>query len=273
MYRMRVQGRGGQGHGITKRAFDADGLPVYEIDLEHGTCPAGQRPGPGTRTGGPFMRHRTVEQLMTPADLVISVRPDTPYKVVASLLATYGVSGVPVLGPTGRVIGVVTEADLLAKEILANGPVPGSRATHRAPTAEPGKAGALTAMDLMSSPAVTASPREGAATAAARMELRGIRRLPVVDESGHLLGVVSRRDLLRPYLRRDEEIHAEVRALLADMFGFVPEYWAVEVRDGVVALQGELPTPGDAQAVRAAVGRIDGVVSFESGPGYAVEDL
>lgn len=60
------------------------------------------------------MRHRTVAELMTPADLVVSARPDTPFKLVAELLSSYGVSGLPVLGPTGRVIGVVTESDLLA---------------------------------------------------------------------------------------------------------------------------------------------------------------
>jgi CBS domain-containing protein len=208
---------------------------------------------------------------MTPADLVVSVRPDAPYKVVAELLSVYSISGMPVLGPTGRVIGVVTESDLLAKEIKANGPPAGRTSRHRAPSADPGKANAQTAIDLMTSPAITAAPHEGAATAAARMELRGIRRLPVVDEGGHLLGIVSRRDLLRPYLRRDEEIRVEVHALLADQFGYVPECWTVGVRDGVVTLRGELPTRGDALAIRAAITRIDGVVSLDGEPTFAAE--
>ena len=154
------------------------------------------------------MKHRTVEHLMTPADLVVSVRPDAPYKVVAELLSANRISGLPVLGPAGRVIGVVTESDLLAKEIRANGPVLGRASMRRPANLDQYKAKALTAMELMTAPAVTAAPREGAATAAARMEQRGIRRLPVVDEGGHLLGIVSRRDLLQPYLRRDEEIRA-----------------------------------------------------------------
>lgn len=217
------------------------------------------------------MKHRNVEDLMTPADLVVSVRPDTPYKVVAELLSAYSISGMPVHGPTGRVIGVVTESDLLAKEIQANGPVTGRTSRHRAPSVDPGKARAVTAMDLMTSPAITAAPHEGAATAAARMELRGVRRLPVVDEGGHLLGIVSRRDLLRPYLRRDEEIRAEVHALLADQFGYVPQCWTVGVQGGVVTLRGELPTRDDALAIRAAITRIDGVVAIEGEPTYAME--
>jgi CBS domain-containing protein len=219
------------------------------------------------------MRHRTVEQLMTPADLVVSAHPDTPYKVVAELLAAYSISGMPVLGPTGRVIGVVTEADLLAKEIRANGPTIGRTPTKHEAGTDRDKAKALTAMDLMTSPAITAAPCEVAATAAARMRSRGVRRLPVVDEGGHLLGVVSRRDLLRPYLRRDEEIRAEALALIADEFGTVPQGWSIAVQGGVLTLNGELPTRGDVLAVRAAVGRIDGVVSVEGEPTYAVEEL
>jgi CBS domain-containing protein len=217
------------------------------------------------------MKNRTVKDLMTPADLVVSVRPDTPYKIVAELLAVNRVSGLPVLGPTGRVIGVITESDLLAKEIRANGPVPGSSSLHRGPQVDEYKARALTAIDLMTAPAITAAPREGAATAAARMELRGIRRMPVVDEGGHLLGIVSRRDLLRPYLRRDEEIRADVLTLLADQFGYVPESWTVGVREGVVTLRGELRTRGDKRAINAAAGRIDGVVSVVGEQTYAVE--
>jgi CBS domain-containing protein len=219
------------------------------------------------------MRHRTVEQLMTPADLVVSARPDTPYKVVAGLLCAYAISGVPVLDPTGCVIGVVTEADLLAKEIRASGPMSGRTTMKHEAGTEPDRAKALTAMDLMTSPAITAAPREVAASAAARMQLRGVRRLPVVDEDGHLLGIVSRRDLLRPYLRRDAEIRAEALVLIADEFGMVPAGWSVTVQGGVLTLNGELPTHGDVLAVYAAVGRIDGVVSVEGRPTYAVEEL
>ncbi len=208
------------------------------------------------------MKHRNVEDLMT---------PDSPYKVVAELLSVYSISGMPVLGPTGRVIGVVTESDLLAKEIQANGPVAGRTPRHRAPSVGAGKAKAQTAMDLMTTPAITAAPHEAAATAATRMQQRGIRRLPVVDEGGHLLGVVSRRDLLRPYLRRDEEIRAEVHALLVDEFGYVPECWTVGVRDGVVTLRGELPTRGDVRVIRSTIARIDGVVSIEGEPTFTLE--
>ncbi|MBR7825640.1 CBS domain-containing protein [Actinospica sp. MGRD01-02] len=217
------------------------------------------------------MKNRIVRDVMTPADRVVTVRPDTSYKAVAELLSLHRISGVPVLGPTGRVIGVVTESDLLAKEIRANGPIPGTSALHRKPPEDLDKARALTAVQLMTSPAITAGPREGAATAAARMEMRGIRRMPVVDESGLLLGIVSRSDLLQPYLRRDEEIRDDVNALLGDQFGYVPDRWTVAVRDGVVSLRGELRTRGDAHAIRACVRRIDGVVAVEDELVYAAE--
>jgi osmotically-inducible protein OsmY len=77
--------------------------------------------------------------------------------------------------------------------------------------------------------------------------------------------------MLRPRLRRDEEIRAEVHALLADQFGYIPECWTVGVHDGVVTLRGELPTRGDALAIRAAITRIGGVVAVEGEPTYAVE--
>ena len=206
----------------------------------------------GTKTrGGPPVRHRTLEDLMTPADLVVSIRPDTPYKLIARLLAAYSISGIPVLGPTGRVIGMVTESDLPAKESRATGALPERTPAHRAPNLEPDKARALLAIDLMSTPAITAAPHELAATAAARMERHGIRRLPVVDEAGRLLGIVARRDLLRPYLRRDEEIRVEALALTADEFGYVPEGWSVRVEEGVVTLAGVLPGRGDLHALRA----------------------
>jgi CBS domain-containing protein len=261
-------------NAISRRGFDAEGLPVFEIDLDYREDRgrrATERPAGAIAMEAEFMKHRNVEDLMTPADLVVSVRPDTSYKVIAELLSVYSISGVPVLGPTGRVIGVVTESDLLAKEIQANGPVAGHSSKHGAPSLDAGKAKAVTAMDLMTSPAITAAPHEGAATAAARMQLRGVRRLPVVDEGGHLVGVVSRRDLLRPYLRRDEEIRTEVHTLLADQFGYVPERWTVGVHDGVVTLRGELPTRGDVRAICATVRRIDGVVSVANELTYTLE--
>lgn len=272
---------------ITKRGFGPDGTPVYEFDLCHGhgtryrtwaaECPADaiHPPGSGTanrNTGGPSMRQFTVGTLMTPADLVVTVRPDTPFKAVAALLSGHRISGVPVLGRSGKVLGVVSEADLLPKEIRANGPVAGRHPNDPAEADFRRRAAALTALDLMTAPAVTASPKEVAAAAAARMERYRIRRLPVVNEHGHLQGIISRRDVLRAYLRRDEEIDAEVRAVLADELGHTPETCRTSVRDGVVTLCGQVPTRSTAQLVRAAVARVEGVVGLDYGLTFDLDD-
>lgn len=270
---------------IARRGFDADGVPVYELVLGHGTsrglcaaeCPAGatHRPVAGTpnrNAGGPSMRQFTVGTLMTPADMVVTVRPDTPFKAVAALLSAHRISGVPVLGRSGKVLGVVSEADLLPKEIRANGPVAGRHPNDPAAADFRRRAAALTALDLMTAPAVTASPKEVAAAAAARMERYRIRRLPVVNEHGHLQGIISRRDVLRAYLRRDEEIGAEVRAVLADELGHTPETCRTSVRDGVVTVCGQVPTRSTAQLVRAAVARVEGVVGLEYSLTFDLDD-
>jgi len=209
---------------------------------------------------------------------LVEALPDEVERLVRGGTARAGVHEQPVAAHVHArfdppSVGPVTEADLLAKEIRASGPMIGRTPMKHGAGTEPDKAKALTAMDLMTSPAITAAPREVAASAAARMQLRGVRRLPVVDEDGHLLGIVSRRDLLRPYLRRDEEIRAEALVLIADEFGMVPAGWSVAVHNGVLTLNGELPTHGDVLAVYAAVGRIDGVVSVEGRATYTVEEL
>ncbi|GAA3031049.1 hypothetical protein GCM10020000_04880 [Streptomyces olivoverticillatus] len=144
---------------------------------------------------------RTVSDVMT--QTVVAVSRNAPYKEIARTLSEWKVSAVPVLEGEGRVIGVVSEADLLA--------------ASRADVARPeqlgdlAKAGARTAEDLMSTPAVTVHADATVAEAARIMARKGVKRLPVVDAEGMLAGVVSRADLLKVYLRSDEDIAQEVR--------------------------------------------------------------
>jgi CBS domain-containing protein len=133
---------------------------------------------------------------------VIWVEHDTPFTAIAGALREFRVSAFPVLDDTGRVIGVVSESDLLAKQALAGGEdeMPG-RITGILHKHEMEKARATTAEALMTSPPVVVRPDDTVEHAARLMYLRRVKRVPVVDESGRLTGIVSRADVLAVYGR------------------------------------------------------------------------
>ncbi|MGW5781666.1 CBS domain-containing protein [Streptomyces sp. NPDC003863] len=197
------------------------------------------------------MKHpRTVDDVMTHA--VVSARLDAPVKEIVRSMRRWGVSAVPVLSAEGRVVGVVSEADVLGK-------VPGED--------HPDGAGSVTAGSLMSAPAVTV-PRGATIAGAARLMGRGrLKRLPVVDEDGRPVGVVSRGDLLKVYLRSDAELAEDVRHEL--LTHLIPEGEAaltVRVTDGSVTLAGRLPqsVPADLalRLTRAVPGVVEAVADF-----------
>ena len=142
---------------------------------------------------------------------IVAVRRDATFKEMAATLREYRVSALPRHRREGKVIGVVSEADLLAKEALADGHagIPGRLASivhHK----EYKKAEGLTAGDLMTHPAVTVRPEDTIEHAARLMYTLQVKRLPVVDAGGYLVGIVSRADLLSVFDRPDEEILAEI---------------------------------------------------------------
>jgi CBS domain-containing protein len=177
------------------------------------------------------------------ATSVVTVDRATPYKEVARLLAAHRISGMPVLKMGREVVGVVTEADLLAAEAktarrLRSAARP--RLRSRAKTHP-----ALTAGALMSTPAITVGPHVTVHAAGRLMSTRHVRLLPVVDEHARLIGVVSRRDLLAVFLRPDEDIAADVCQVLDEILLAEPGEVEVAVRDGIVTLTGALdPTTG-----------------------------
>ena len=179
---------------------------------------------------------RRVSDVMTTS--VITVDRITPYKEVAQLLAEHRISGVPVLKMGREVVGVVTEADLLREQ---HGAVRRLRLAGRQ-SWWPGTARrpALTAGELMTSPAITIG-RDATIPAAARlMSTHHLRRLPVTDEKGRLVGVVSRRDLISVFLRPDADIAADIRKVLADILLAEPGEADVTVHNGIVKLTGTL---------------------------------
>ncbi|WP_024756513.1 CBS domain-containing protein [Streptomyces exfoliatus] len=193
----------------------------------------------------------TVSDVMT--HTAIAIGRDAPYKEIVALLDQWKVSALPVLEGEGRVVGVVSEADLLPKEeFRLDGPRPGE-------FDEAAKAGALRAGELMSSPAVTVHPDATLAEAARIMATRKVKRLPVVNEIGMLEGVVSRSDLLKVFLRTDGEIEEEIRrSILGE--SAAPAGLDVSVLEGVATLRGGLADPSLVPLLARAVRAVEGVV-------------
>ncbi|MEU3166401.1 CBS domain-containing protein [Streptosporangium sp. NPDC006930] len=210
-----------------------------------------------------------VENVMTRN--VALVTADTPFKDIAETLIACAVSAVPVVDGEGRVIGIVSEADLLAKEefreqYYREGYQPPLRARlrHRlnqevrAPKA---KARGDVAAELMSSPAITVTGKTPTVGAARLMEAHGIKRLPVVDQDGRLVGIVSRRDLIRVFVRPDSDIADEVREeVLGRSLRMETAQVNVRVDHGVVTLTGTMERRSEAEIAARVVGRVNGVV-------------
>ena len=191
---------------------------------------------------------------------VAAVGRRAAFKEIVRLMQDWKVSALPVLEGEGRVTGVVSEADLLPKEEFRDSDP--DRATQLRRLDDMAKAGGLTAEDLMTSPALTVRADATLAQAARIMAHAKVKRLPVVDEVGMLEGIVSRSDLLKVFLRKDEEIAEEVRRdVVAHLFPRPGSAVRVEVRDGVVRLGGRARdmalVPVAARLVRAVEGVVD----------------
>ena len=213
---------------------------------------------------------------------VMSVRPisvtrDAPFKELAARMFESAVSGFPVVDDGGKVIGVVSEADMLAKEAREDGyhawrgiVVPIATRTERR------KAGGVTAGDLMTSPAVTVAEQDTVEHAAALMYARGLKRLPVADAAGRLVGIISQIDVLSVFDRRDEEIREEI---ISEVIPRVsePSWYSVSVKDGIVTVEGTPETVPSAREVLARIRHVQGVVAVRdhlpAAPGHRLVAL
>jgi CBS-domain-containing membrane protein len=199
----------------------------------------------------------TVSDVMTHP--VAAVGRDAPFKDVVTLMEQWRVSALPVLEGDGRVIGVVSEADLLPKEEFRDSDP--DRFTQQRRLDDLAKAGAVTAQELMSSPAVTVHPGATLGEAARIMAHRKVKRLPVIDDEGVLEGVVSRSDLLKVFLRDDTELAEEVRHEVVDrLFPLSSDHIQVEVAEGVVTLTGWIDGSGLAPVAERLARAVEGVV-------------
>ncbi|MFJ5546169.1 CBS domain-containing protein [Streptomyces sp. NPDC093225] len=230
------------------------------------------------------MQRVKVADLMT--DEVVSVAPETPFKDVAKVLAQHDITGVPVLDEEDRVLGIVSQTDLLARVAAAavptgvrwpdgSGPQWPDGSGPRSPDGSgpedpaagqgPAEPSPRTARDLMSAPAVTVHADEPAADAARLMTRRGVERLPVVDVEDRLVGIVTRRDLLRLFLRPDAEIrHRVEHDVLSGVLGAPADAVEVHVVDGIVTLTGRLDRTSQLPVLRHLVEQVDGVVAVAS---------
>ncbi|GLZ27936.1 hypothetical protein Lesp02_01260 [Lentzea sp. NBRC 105346] len=209
------------------------------------------------------MREPTVASLMTGE--VITTSPETPFKDLVDLLQNNPISAVPVLDG-GYPVGVVSEADLLPKEEFRGG-------TADAPTIFSGRAAkhrweqakGLTARDVMTTPVKTIAPDASASAAAHELALAGVRRLFIVGSDGALVGVLSRRDLLKVFVREDDDLRTEIRG---EVFGRTlwvdPDTVDVEVADGVVTLRGQLERRSEVDIAVHLVRALPGVVGVEN---------
>ena len=210
----------------------------------------------------------TVRDIMTTN--VVTVRADASFKEIAVRLREHRVSAFPVLDKDGTVIGVVSEADLLLKEALPLSEEEALSEEDALEGARPGilrqraqeKARALTAADLMSRPAVTVAPEDSVEHAARLMYARGVKRVPVTDAAGRLVGIVSRADVLSVFGRGDEEIREQIVAeVIGGEFGADPGRFGVTVADGIVTMTGRPESVSLGRDLLARVRHVQGVVA------------
>ncbi len=216
----------------------------------------------------------TVRDVMTQS--VKTVRPETPLKEVARLLLETGISGVPVVGVEGTVLGVVSEADFLIKEQGAGAVRHRRLANLLGETAEARsqleKLSAGTAGQAMTVPPVTVPPTCAITDAAALMTSRRINRLPVVDED-RLVGIVTRADLLRAYLRTDEELVQTIRDdVLLRILWLDPAGFNVEVHNGEATVTGTVERRSTAEIVAETIKLVPGIVNADVDLRWTLDD-
>ena len=204
---------------------------------------------------------------------VAAIGRGTTFQEIVRMMHDWKVSALPVLEGEGRVVGVVSEADLLPKEEFRDSDP--DRHTQLRRLSDLAKAGSVTAGELMTSPALTVHADATLAQAARTMAHAKVKRLPVVDELGMLLGIVSRADLLKVFLRDDEEIAEEVRREVVSYLFPAPTSAArVAVLDGIVTLSGRIRDTSLVPVAARLIQAVEGVVDVEfdiSGHGRSSE--
>lgn len=207
---------------------------------------------------------------------VLSVRREAPLKEVALVLVDHRISGVPVVDVDGAVLGVVSEADLLMKEQGADAvrhrPLARFLGESRESRAQLAKLAAVTAGEAMTAPAVTIESGRRISGAAALMIARRVNRLPVVDD-GRLVGIVTRADLVRAYVRSDDELARTIRDdVLLRILWLDPSVFTVVVTDGVASISGRVERRSTAEMVEQAVSMVPGIMDVHADVTWGLDD-
>ena len=196
---------------------------------------------------------------------VIWVRKGATFREMAAALREHRVSAFPVLGDEDKVIGVVSEADMLTKEALDGEPGVFSSILHRRDNE---KARGITAGDLMTAAVVAVRPDNTVEHAAKLMYDRRVKRLPVTDADGHLVGIISRADVLSVFDRTDAAIRGEIAEVMLNEFLVDPKAFNVTVQDGVVTLLGSPETAALGHHIVGKVRHVQGVVAVRDRLSY-----
>lgn len=201
----------------------------------------------------------TVSDVMTRR--VVAVREDACFKEIVGALRRHRVSACPVIDEAARVMGIVSEADLLYKQTDPEMPLGLTRLNWR--LHEQTKATALIAAELMTSPAIVVAPSASVRVAAKIMQDRQVKRLPVVEVDGRLIGIVTRSDVLCVFELPDAEIWDRVvKVVLHEEFALDPDDLDITVRSGVVTLTGQVDRQDTALRLLARVRHAEGVVGI-----------
>jgi CBS domain-containing protein len=215
-----------------------------------------------------------VRDVMTQS--VLSVRRGTPLKEVALLFIDKKISGVPVVDVDGDVLGVVSEADVLMKEQGADAvrhrPLARFLGESRESRTQLAKLGAVTAGEAMTAPAATIESGRRISEAAALMTARRVNRLPVVDD-GRLVGIVTRADLVRAYVRSDDELAKTIREdVIRGILWLDPALFTVIVADGVVSICGRVERRSTAEMVERTASMVPGVIHVHADVTWELDD-
>jgi CBS domain-containing protein len=216
-----------------------------------------------------------VRDMMTTT--VVTATPETPLKEVARRMVEHSISGIPVVDAGGRVVGVVSEADFLIKaggaEAIRRRPLAWLFGESRATRHSMEKVQAIVARDAMTSPAITIAADRPVRDAADIMIDRRVNRLPVVDEAGGLVGIVTRADVVRAFVRPDQELARVIRTdILERSLWIEPHDLELSVSGGIVSVKGAVDRRSTAEVLEELVGRVDGVVAVETDLTWRLDD-